>query len=145
MQSIWCKDKQKAWNSQKISYFLYVFGWPLWVSNVFASSRMVGNAKDSQRAYVWIFFRKKYQSLIIYIKHNVIYLTFRWFYRMRLLRKWRKKYHESIINSWKCIIKILIRSRKMLLISGNKLQKHIKKCCFQAINTLFSRYNRNFY
>ena len=33
----------------------------------------------------------------------------------------------------------------MLLISGNKLQKHIKKCCFQAINTLFSRYNRNFY
>ena len=49
------------------------------------------------------------------------------FYRMRLLEKWRKKYHRSIINSWKCIIKTLIRSRKMLLISGNKLQKHIKK------------------
>ena len=67
------------------------------------------------------------------------------FYRMRLLEKWRKKYHGSIINSWKCIIKILIRSRKMLLISGNKLQKHIKNPCFQAINIHFSRYNRNFY
>ena len=31
----------------------------------------------------------------------------------------------------------------MLLIGGNKLQKHIKKCCSQAINTLFSRYDRN--
>ena len=58
-------------------------------------------------------------------------------------RKWRKKYHGSIINSWKYIIKTLIRSRKMLLIGGNKLQKHIKNPCFQTINTLFSRYNRN--
>ena len=32
-----------------------------------------------------IFSRKKYQSLIIYIKHNAIYLTLSWFYRMRLL------------------------------------------------------------
>ena len=31
----------------------------------------------------------------------------------------------------------------MLLIGGNKLQKHIKKCYSQAINTLFSRYDRN--
>ena len=45
MQSIWCKVKQKAWNSQKISYFLYVFEYHLWVSNVFASSRMVDNAE----------------------------------------------------------------------------------------------------
>ena len=65
------------------------------------------------------------------------------FYRMRLLRKLQKKYHGSIINSWKCIIKILIRSRKMLLIGGNKLLKQIKNSCFQTINTLFSRYNRN--
>lgn len=34
------------------------------------------------------------------------------FYRMRLLEKWQKKYHGSIINSWKYIIKTLIRSRK---------------------------------
>ena len=41
--------------------------------------------------------------------------------------------------------KTLIRSRKMLLIGGNKLLKQIKNPCFQAINTHFSRYNRNFY
>ena len=39
-----CKDRQKVRTSQEISYFLYVFGWPLWVSNVFASSKMAGNA-----------------------------------------------------------------------------------------------------
>lgn len=49
------------------------------------------------------------------------------------------KYHQFLEMNHK----ILIRSRKMLLTSGNKLQKHIKKCCFQAINTLFSRYDKN--
>ncbi len=49
------------------------------------------------------------------------------------------KYHQFLEMNHK----ILIRSRKMLLTSGNKLQKHIKKPRFQAINTLFSRYDRN--
>ena len=31
----------------------------------------------------------------------------------------------------------------MLLIGGNKLLKQIKNPCFQTINTLFSRYDRN--
>ena len=49
------------------------------------------------------------------------------------------KYHQFLEMHHKNTNK----KQKMLLISGNKLQKHIKKCCFQAINTLFSRYNRN--
>ena len=55
--------------------------------------------------------------------------------------KMRKKYHQFLEMNHK----ILIKSRKMLLIGGNKLLKQIKNPCFQTINTLFSRYNRNFY
>ena len=123
---------------KKIRYHLFYH--PI----LYAELTKLGSERISYAHTYEYFSRKKYQSLIIYIKPNVIYLTFRCFYRMRLLEKRRKKYHGSIIIFRKCIIKILIRSRKMLLISGNKLQKHIKKCCFQAINTLFSRYNRNF-
>ena len=49
------------------------------------------------------------------------------------------KYHQFLEMHHKNTNK----KQKMLLIGGNKLQKHIKKCCFQTINTLFSRYDRN--
>ena len=51
------------------------------------AGRLADQQGSATRIRIDIFSRKKYQSLIIYIKTKVIYLTLRWFYRMRLLYK----------------------------------------------------------
>lgn len=57
-------------------------------------------AIKSQQIYARInlFSRKKYQSLIFRYKIRLISLIHNTLSRMRLLEKWRKKYHGSIIN-----------------------------------------------
>ena len=49
-------------------------------------------------ARINLFPRKKYQSLIFRCRIRHIYLIHRTLSRMRLLKKWREKYHRSIIN-----------------------------------------------
>ena len=54
---------------------------------LYAELTKLGSVRIHRAHTYKCFSQKKYQSLIIYIKPNVIYLTFRWFYRMRLLEK----------------------------------------------------------
>ena len=97
----------------------------------------IGNSGclDNQQGFVTriridIFSRKKYQSLIVYIKPNAIYLTFRWFYRMRLLWIYRKKYHRSIINNGNVCKRLVNGSAFIPCIIKKSSNSWLNKCCY---------------